>query len=272
MIFDLNPNSFVDDAVHDFHVFSGQQRCSGDRRSKVSNYYFQFLQKCVAESTADWACYRLVCLKSEKGQNKIYFQTICTESELEQWSSYMTKTTFLPPGPAAARAWFSWAALFPPKKGWFRLKLLWTKNHLTFFFTIRNYNVIILPIKSKREKYTNNSTTWLGCVTGSLHLRLSTVFFLKLPFFKFLKSSMLSLWLIVVEWDERIFKKLTKKAFEKLKSKNRWDLAPTCLDISAPTLLKSTRRFCLYCKYFRITFGLRIANIQGCRSQWAGGT
>ena len=83
---------------------------------------------------------------------------------------------------------------------------------------------------------------------------------------------MLSLWLIVVEWDERIFKKLTKKAFEKLKSKNRWDLAPTCLDISAPTLLKSTRRFCLYCKYFRITFGLRIANIQGCRSQWAGGT
>ena len=84
MIFDLNPNSFVDDAVHDFHVFLGQQRCSGDRRSKVSNYYFQFLQKCVAESTADWAWYRLVCLKSEKGQNKIYFQTICTESELEQ--------------------------------------------------------------------------------------------------------------------------------------------------------------------------------------------
>ena len=85
---------------------------------------------------------------------------------------------------------------------------------------------------------------------------------------------MLSLWLVVVEWDERNFKKLTKspkKAFEKLKSKNRWDLAPTCLDISAPTLLKSTRRFCLYCKYFRITFGLRIANIQGCRSQWAGG-
>ena len=32
-------------AVHDFHVFSGSQKCclTGDRRSKVpNNYYFQF--------------------------------------------------------------------------------------------------------------------------------------------------------------------------------------------------------------------------------------
>ena len=68
---------------------------------------------------------------------------------------------------------------------------------------------------------------------------------------------------------KEVLKSWPKKAFEKLKSQNRWDLAPTCLDISAPILLKSTRRFCLYCKYFLITFDLRIANIQDCRSRWA---